>query len=374
MASRTLTFSRNRWWDIPAALLLLAAVLTAAVRLAATNWTEDLALIQIISVAGLLLGLALGQSIFSRKVVFLFSLAYGLVIIPWQLGITMGTAIEWSERLTSILGRLGVSALQLIQRKPVNDPMLFLFIMALLFWILSVQAGYMLTRFAHPWLATLPIGLALFIIHIHDPYWPFRTWFLATYIFFSLLLLARVTYLHRQAHWQRNHTRLPPYLGLDLIRVTLAATAVLVLLAWTVPAMASSVPLAERAWREVSRPWLMARGRMSNAFASLRASVGLVYDYYGDTLPLGRGNNLTDDIILVARADGRPENVRRYYWRARVYDTYEDGFWTGTFDDSLALTPQNFDITLPEQLGRAPTTFNITSLVPLSTLFTVPQP
>jgi hypothetical protein len=67
----------------------------------------------------------------------------------------------------------------------------------------------------------------MFIIHIHDPYWPYRAWFLATYIFFSLLLLARMTYLHSHARWQQSHTRLPPYLGLDLIRVTLLVTAVL---------------------------------------------------------------------------------------------------------------------------------------------------
>ncbi len=366
---------RNRWWDIPAALLMLAGLLTASIRLAATNWTENLIIIQYVAVLGLAAGLALGQSIFSRKLTVSFAFFYGVFTTAWQMGSVLYTSIAWSERAISMAGRLGVSLAQLIQRKPVNDNILFLFIMAALFWTLSVYAGYVLTRHGHPWQATLPMGLALFIIHIHDPYWPYRTWFLATYIFFALLLLARMTYLQRHAIWEQRHTRLPPYLGLDLIRTTLLATAILVLMAWTAPALASSVPLAEQAWKRVSRPWVIARSRMTNAFASLRASVGLVYDYYGDVLPLGRGNKLTDDIILTVSAPpAPPESVRRYYWRARVYDTYEDGLWTGNYDVSRSVTPQNFDLPFPVLEGRWATTFEITPWVPLSTLFVIPQP
>ena len=375
MVTNRSTPARNRWWDIPAALLLFAGIATATIRLAATNWTDQLATVQFIAGFGLLAGLALGQSKFNRGLVFLFGLLYGIFIVGWQLGSTLYENIMWSERGISLGGRLGVTLTQLIQRKPVNDNILFLVVMALLFWVLSVHAGYMLTRYGHPWQATLPIGLTLFIIHIHDPYWPYRTWFLATYIFFALLLLARMTYLHNRAEWQQRHTRLPPYLGLDLIRATLGATAILILFAWTAPAMASSVPLAERAWKQVSRPWTIARSRMSNAFASLRASVGLVYDYYGDVLPLGRGNLLTDDIILTVKPPtATPDSVRRFYWRARVYDQYEDGLWTGNFNDTQSLTPENFDLPFQDLEGRWASNFEITPWVPLSTLFVVPQP
>ncbi|HJS28108.1 MAG TPA: transglutaminase-like domain-containing protein [Anaerolineales bacterium] len=367
--------STRRWWDIPAAILLFAAIITASVRLAATNWTEDLALIQFVAAFGLFAGLALGQSTFSRTVVVIFTLLYGLFIIGLQLGLLIEGGVPWSERIPSVAGRLFFSASQLAQRKPVTDPMLFLGLMALIFWLLSAQGGYSLTRHGNTWQAALPIGLAMFIIHIHDPYWPYRAWFLATYIFFALLLLARMTYLHSHARWQQSHTRLPPYLGLDLIRITLLVTAVLVLLAWTFPALASSVPLAEQAWRRLSRPWTVARSRMTNAFASLRASVGLVYDYYGDSLPLGRGNNLTDNIIMTIKAPPFPDTVRRFYWRARVYDTYEDGLWTSTYDESIPLTPENFELNQPVLTdGRWSATLDMTTWVPLTTLFVIPQP
>lgn len=362
-----------RWWDLPAALLALAALLTAALRLAATNWTSDLPLTETLAFFGFAAGLALGQSVFTRRTTSLLALAYGLFAIPWQLGLTMDENILWSERMLSLWGRLVHTTGDLIRQEPVTDPILFLFLMAALFWALGVQAGYTLTRHGQSWQAILPTGLALFVIHIHDPYWPYRTWYLAAYLFFSLLLVARMTFLSNYSKWRHTNTRLPPYLGLDLIRTTLLATAVIVLMAWTAPALASSVPAAERAWGRFSRPWAIMRSRMTNAFASLQASVGLINEYYGETLPLGRGNPLADSIVFTVEAPTRPSAGVRYYWRARVYDEYDRG-WTSTFDDTRQVTPQRFELNFPELEGRWDATFRFTPQIPFATLYTVPQP
>ena len=142
--------ARTRWWDIPAALLLFAGIATATIRLAATNWTDELAIVQFIAGFGLLAGLALGQSKFNRGFVFIFGLLYGVFVVGWQLGSTLYENIMWSERVISLGGRLGVTLTQLIQRKPVNDNIMFLFIMALLFWSLTIEISLMLLQTA-PW-------------------------------------------------------------------------------------------------------------------------------------------------------------------------------------------------------------------------------
>jgi len=84
-----------RWWDLLSALLLLAALCCAAGRLISTRWTENLGLTMGLACLGLVLGLMFGQSIFSRGLPFLFSLAYGAILIPWQLGISLGLRISW---------------------------------------------------------------------------------------------------------------------------------------------------------------------------------------------------------------------------------------------------------------------------------------
>ncbi len=367
-----------RWWDLSAAFLLLAALLTAASRLVATEWVDHLTMIRTLTFLGMLAGLALGQSSFSPFQATAFALAYGLFAVPWQLGLTLGHDILWTERLIGLAGRM-ISALSLLARQEaVQDPLLFLCWTSSLFWALSVHAGYTLTRHAHPWRATLPAGLALLLIHNSDPYIASRAWYLAGYLFFSLLLLARLTHLRQLVHWRQIRAHVPHLMVLDLIHVILLAVALIVLLAWTIPALADALPVAREAWQDATRPWRTAmRERMDNAFASLRRTGALVAvaDYYGENMPLGRGSELTDALVLTVQ--GPPESGVgiRYYWRARVYDDYADGVWSSaTLSTTQSVNPARFGLTFPELEGRRTLTFTFTSAVPIATLYAAPQP
>ena len=95
-----------RWWDWPAVLLLIAAVYVAATRLNATHWTNELNVVQTISLLGVLAGLALGKSTFSPGVVRFFGFVYGAFVIFWQMGLTLGTGVLWPERMISMGNRL----------------------------------------------------------------------------------------------------------------------------------------------------------------------------------------------------------------------------------------------------------------------------
>lgn len=366
--------SSPRWWDLPAAALLAVAILTAATRLVVTRWTDHLSLVQNVVVFGLLAGFALGASRFKPRLAGIFAFLYGLFVVPWQLGNTMGPGILWTERLQSLGGRLSVIIGQLVRQEVVQDSLLFITLMAILFWILSAHAAYTLIRYANAWVAVLPTGLALFVIHSFDPLITRRAWYLAIYIFFTLVLVARVTYLHRYNEWKSSRTALPPHLGLDFIRFTLLATSVVVLLAWTVPALAETLPIAERAWQPVRRTWNDMRDRFDNAFASLRSTVGVVSDYYGSSVTLGRGNELTDtQVFFVEPPDNTPANAR-LYWRARTYDAYDRGQWLSTGGRLIDFNPQEDNLELVDDDARWLGTFQFLAATPVTTLFTPPQP
>ena len=363
-----------RWWDLPAALLLLASLITAATRLTATRWTEHLSLVQTLTLLGTILGLALGQSRFSPFVARFLAFGYGLCLIPWQLGLTVGDNLEWLDRLALIGNRLLITIDQVIRQKPVSDNLFFLTLMSLLFWTLSVYAGYSLTRHAHPWRAILPIGLALIVIHTYDSFFNIRTWFLAGYLFFALLLVARLHFLNRHSRWKQTGAYLPPYLDLDFIRFALLVTSVIVLLAWTAPALATAVSPAEQVWRRAISPWNAVRERLSTAFSALQSSVGFVSDFYGDTLSLGRGNPLTDTVVMTVQSPPLVAAGVRYYWRARVYDFY-DGAWTSTLPSTEELSPENFaDLEIPDLEGRTTASFTFKSNYPIQILYTPSQP
>ncbi len=370
----TLNPSRpNRWWDWPAVLLLVAAVYVASTRLNATNWTDELSIIQTISLLGVAAGLALGMSSFSPGTVRFFGFVYGAFVILWRLGLTLGSGVMWPERMLSMGNRLLVIFDQIFQQRPVTDNLFFDLLMGVLFWTLSIYAGYSLTRHGNAWRAIIPPGLAMIVIHIYDPYLPIRTWFLAGFIFLALFLVARMHFIHLNHRWKNEGTYLPPYVSLDSLRLGLITTVILVLFAWTVPAVASAVPQAEQAWLNATRPWTEFRNQLSSVFYSLQASVGVVTDFYGENLPLGRGNPLSDTTIMTIEAPPRPASNVRYYWRSRVYDTYEAG-WSSTLPTANFVSPDEFNLNLPEYQSRASTTFSITTLFPIQNLQVPAQP
>jgi transglutaminase-like putative cysteine protease len=115
------------------------------------------------------------------------------------------------------------------------------------------------------------------------------------------------------------------------------------------------------------------RNNMSNVFYSLQASVGVVTDFYGENLPLGRGNPLSDTAIMTIESPPRASSNVRYYWRSRVYDTYDEG-WSNTLSVVNFVSPDEFNFNLPEYESRANSTFTITTLFPIQNLQTPSQP
>jgi len=374
----------TRWWDLPAALLLLLALISLAGCLIKTEWVDHLRLVRILIFLGGVTGLALGQSRFSPRQVAVFALAYGFFLLPWQLGRTVFPSIEhisesglWVDRLVSLNGRLINAIDQLARREAVQDPIFFLFCMAALFWVLGTHAGYTLTRYAAPWRIILPAGLTLLIIHAADFYATSRTWYLVSYVFFSLLLLARLTFLRRRAHWQRIQANFPSLIILDFVHLIFLAAVLLVSLAWTIPALANALPVAREAWQQTIHPWwTAAHERLDDAFASLRRPTltSITAGYYGDSLSLGRGSELTDDLSLTVQAPSRSGGLP-YYWRARVYDHYADGRWSNVaLSTTHSVSSSDWVSTFPELEGRREVTFTFTSVSHLATLYTASRP
>jgi transglutaminase-like putative cysteine protease len=363
-----------RWWDPLAGLLLLCALLTAATRLVVTQWTEELYLIQTLTFIGVLLGLALGQSRLTLRVSILVAVCYGLLLIPWHLGQSMHYTIAWQERLTIMGQRLGETVYHITRSEPVADNLLFLLLMSLLFWFLSIFSSYSLTRRAGAWRGIVPVGVAVIVIHAYDPLILRRGWFLAAYLLFALLLVARTHFVQQRYQWKQNRTYIPPDIGFDWTRFTLGAAILLITFAWTAPALAETLPAARSVWQTIKQPWDDFSDRASNLFDSLQSSVAIVQEYYGNEFTLGTGTSLTDTRILTVQTPYRSLPGTRYYWRALSYDLYENGQWTNTFEESDFIEPNAMKLPIPNYEGRELATFGFTPSNSIVTLYTPPEP
>jgi transglutaminase-like putative cysteine protease len=362
-----------RWWDGLAALLLMCGLITVSTRMVVTQWTEDLHTIQSLVLLGGLFGLALGQSRFSARAAFYFALGYGLPLIIWHLGSPLASYITWKERLVILSHRLTGTVEQLVNSTPVNDNILFLLLMSVLFWGLGVHAGYSLTRWAGSWRAAIPPGLALMVIHVYDSLVTRRIWFLAAYLLFGLLLVARTHFIRQRLQWRENRTYIPPDIGFDWIRYTMAASVFLIMFAWTVPALAETLPPARYIWQRVKQPWDDFTDQAGKAFNSLQASVGLVHEQYGGSMPLSRGTELSDALVMRIEAPARLPGMR-YYWRAYTYDNFDNATWSSTFSDNELVFPEQRTLKFPDVEVRELQTFVISPEYSILTLYTPTQP
>jgi len=364
----------TRWWDIIAAILVIAALSIAADRLVATEWTNHLDITQSLAFFGVIIGLLLGKSRFSRRFSIFLATIYGLFLITWRFGVTIQADLLWSERISILTNRCGVVIYQIFHREAVQDSILFILGMCALFWILGVSAGFVLTRSGNAWQAVFPGGITIITIHIFDQYVSSRAWYLAAYLFFALILVARMAFLKLQRKWQQNQTAIPPHISTDIIRFTVYITLGALLLAWTIPTAANALPAMQRAWEPVRSAWYEARDEFDFAFVSLHSSVAFVSEYYGISTSLGRGTPLSDALVFTAQAPTNLPLSTRLYWRGRVYDQYENGNWISTIQETTRFDYEEDDLPTPKLSGRWLGTFRITTSSQMSILFTPPQP
>ncbi len=374
MSKLILDKTSTRQWDWLSVVLLIFIMEIAAARLVATLWTLDLSLVLLVTFLGTVLGLALGKSVYRRSWVAIFAVAYGAILIPWQLGLTLDADLRWRDRLVNLWGRLDIVIEELLSRKPVTDSILFLLLMAMLFWALSVYAGVVLIREGNPWKVVIPAGIAAFVINSFDQLLLVRSLYLAVYLLFALFLVARLVFIKNKAKWSESHTHTPPDLGFELSRVALVLSIVLVFFAWNIPVIADTFRPAADLWQTTSKPWLSLKDRFSYMFASLSASATTVQNFYGSTLPLGLGSPLSDQVVMEVQAPTNPPEGSRYYWEARTYDAYNNFTWSSSIQTPHNLTAGSQDLNQPGVDVRTAVTFTFFPFQPISNIYTASEP
>ncbi|HSL29765.1 MAG TPA: transglutaminase-like domain-containing protein [Anaerolineales bacterium] len=327
---------QSRWWDWAMIGLHFVLLQTVASRLVATGWTPHLHLTQIITFMGFVVGSALGYSTLSRPITRWLNVFYMLMLLPLQWTLVMDQKTSLEEQLLSVGGRLFFSTSDFLGRRPVEDPLFFVAVMCIAFWVISSLSSYALVRNQDYLGATLPAAIGLMIIQNYDNTLAGRLWFLAFFAFVALLMLGRLQFLQNKRSWRERRIFLSPDTSVDLTSSMAVAAGLIIIMAWTAPGTISSMKSAVRTWNQVTRPWHEFREKMENAVSALESPSGSTRgQFFGSQLALGSGFPLSDSLMFQVEApadipvDQRPP---RYFWRGRTYDRFVDGQWytTGT--------------------------------------------
>jgi transglutaminase-like putative cysteine protease len=351
----------RRSLDWRAALLVIVLVQISSSRLVVTEWAPFLYFTQTMAFFGVILGLALGFSKFSRQAVMRLVTGYTLMLVPIQLlGAVERTDWLWQDILT-LMERLYFSVEQFITNKPVYDHLFFVSIVTLTYWLIGLAAGYWLTRHGDFLNVVIPSGVAILVVQSFDAIQTKHIWELAAFLFVSLLLMGRMYFLKNRTFWSKTNFLMTNETMVDLERGTLVVAVVAVLVAWFMPGWINSVKPAATAWSEFSQPIFE---RFSNAVSALESPYAVGNErseFYGSSLLLGEQAATGENIIFtVELKEGNFVPVRRY-WKGRNYDLYLDGRWMTVEAAKEPFDPAATELTVEYPQDRHEMGFTFTS-------------
>jgi transglutaminase-like putative cysteine protease len=352
------------WWDWSAVALSFLLIEILATRLVNTSWTPFLHTAQMCASLGFIIGIILGYSRFKRGTARWLSLLFMMLLIPLQWTSVIDRRVPFEEKLVSVAGRLFFSISELIAQRPVEDPLFFVAVMCLTFWIVSVSAGFALTRYQSYLWAVIPAGIGMLVIQHFDNLIPGRVWVIGLFLFIALALLGRMHFLQNRNSWKTRRIFISADNSIDLANGMAVMAGVIVLIAFIVPASRAGVESAINTWNRVTQPWEDFTEKLENAVSAVEApTVGSPGEYYGTELNLGNGFPLSDAFMFQVTTPELPSGERppRYYWRGRTYDYFKAGQWftTGTVRQSFSPTDNPPILTGTENLTPKEFTFRI---------------
>ncbi len=346
-------FTRKRlqpldWLSFSVFFLLMQMT---ALALSTADWTDYLQVVPTVMFFAVILGTALARSRFRGWVAALFALVYGLFLVGQQIGSTLSAGLAWNDRMRSLAGRIGVF-LSVVFRGEINeDPLMFVLLMAALFWILGISASWLFFRAGRFWPAVLPAGAVLVINSYFYIGRAAMGVYVAVYVLLLLLLIVRTDVGDRVRRWKKIRAQIPVEAGTYVTLVGLGAALLMVTAAWGGPAFVRSEAAADL-WLSVSRPVRRVRDRIGDAFGDLRSPVTLVYDAYGDEINLDSGAEPLEGIVMEVEAEEDPAKSGRFYWRTRTYAFYEDGTWSGMVGEPVRFRVRDAELDLEPYDGR----------------------
>jgi len=331
--------------------LYLLMLLVSAVGLAAADWADHLALVPPLVMLAVCTGTALARSRFSGGFARLISFVYALFFIGWFLALTLDPAQSWMVRVSALFHRLGGFIASFAASQPNPDTLMFVLVMAGLYWLMASYGAVALFRRGHIWRVVLPPGFALLVNAYYALGHAHLSAYVAIFVLLTFMIIIRIEFGNRRSGWYARRVRVPAALGWDLGRVSAVAAILMVTAAWAGPAFAQS-KVASNLWSDISGPWRAARDRLGNAVANLRSPVLYVGDAYGASLQLSAGTELDDRVVMDAEPAAPLRSGGRFYWQARTYAQYQGGSWTAAAQSLRDFDPREGNLPQPDWRGR----------------------
>jgi transglutaminase-like putative cysteine protease len=355
--------------DITSLIIVTVLLLTAPLALNVADWPLSMGVVLPVTFGSLIFGLFLARSQFNELLALVISGTYGLCFvvlttaIHLEGGVTTGVYGVFIRTVNWIADALSGGINQ--------DDLVFTMLVATLFWFLGYNATWHTFRLDRVWRVILPPGMILITTIVFYTGDAGLDIYLIVFLFMAMLLIVRSNLDAREWDWYVNGVRAPRYLRRQFLQVGAVLALVTLLAGWIVP----SADLEERldSFQQFlqSDPFSDMAEFWNRLFSPIEAQGPTTTDYYGgDSLNLSGAIRLGEQTVFYV--DAPP--TRRYYWRSRIFDTYDHGEWTHASEFRVRSDRVPFDVVLEPSAAREAVRQEFTMALNSRLIYTAPQP
>jgi transglutaminase-like putative cysteine protease len=327
--------------DLTALFIVVVLLLMPVLALNAAGWPLAMNTILPVLIIGIFFGFILARSHYNELIALMMSGIYGGAFVLLIAAINEPGSL--GEGLNSVLTRIIRWLTDAVTGGINQDELIFTLLVASLLWFLAYSAVWHVFRIDRVWRAVLPPGLIL----VSNSVWyagdANLEIYLVIFMLMSLLLVVRSNLDALEWKWYTSGIRVPYRLHQQFFRMGALLALLALAFAWLIP----SADLQERLDRFQEflqeEPLTQLSEFWNRLFATVDTQGPTTADYYGsDSLQLGGAIRLGDqEVFWVSAPAGH-----RYYWRSRVFDTYENGRWSPAATTRLTDPQAPLDIRL----------------------------
>lgn len=342
--------------------LLLFMNMTLAWSLQAAGWSEGLERLPAVAFLATVAAAAVACSGFRRGFALLYNLVVGAAVVLFSMARLAPEGLEGQERVYHITQRAWIWLSNAVAGRPTVDNLMFVFVLAILIWVLAYSASWAYLRDGRRWLTVLPTGMAMLVNLYYAP--PHLGTFFVVYAICAILLVVRATLAEREQEWRQARVYFPLDISFDFMRDGLLFALFVILVAWVLPSSSRAGRLST--WLEpLERPWQQFQQEWTRLFSTINYGRARGTSTFGTSLALTGPRVVSDEPVADIKIP-----VNRYY-RAVVLDTYLSSGWILQDAPGARLSQ---DLALVEWAGRVVMTQTVTTYRGGNLLLAAPMP
>lgn len=298
-----------------ATLLLVANLCIVMGTVQRAGWVKTPSLL-VIMLIGLATGLLLSRFRWHAAILLPLGIVLGAVTVIWQTTSLLDGSV--ATRLADLWARVTLWASEAKSGGISLDTVPFALALLSLSWLIGYLAAWAMFRRHSFWLAILPGGAGILtnLAYLPDSYGIY----FGLYLFTALLLMVRMSHMHRVANFEKRGGWMPEGLGWSTFADGLLFASAVIVLAYLLPLGRSNDSLAST-YEALRSPIENFRSDFNRLFAGLPARKAFPYRSFDATLPFQGTINLSTSPALEV------ESSTPMYWKARSYAVYTSKGW-----------------------------------------------